>query len=103
MKAVFVVLGVLLFSLWPSTPNNSIIDPADLVLKNGNIYTVSEKQAHAEAVAVSGDHIVFVGSNTEVKKFEGKLTRVVDLHGATVVPGLTDAHHHLSGVGFREI
>lgn len=103
MKAVLVVLSVLLFSLSPTTPLTSIPAPADLVLKNGNIYTVNEKQMHAEAVAVKGDRIVFVGSNAEVKRFQGPNTRVVDLHGATVVPGLTDAHHHLSGVGFREM
>src|ERR1700730_7791254 len=103
MKAISVVLSlltVLLFGLSPNAPTTSIPDPADLILKNATIYTASEKQTHAEAVAVKGDRIMFVGANAEVKKFESKDTRVVDLHGATVVPGLTDAHHHLSGVGF---
>src|SRR6185503_17460997 len=77
--------------------------PADVVFKNGNIYTVNQRQPHADAVAVKGDRIVFVGSNSAASKFIGQSTRVVDLHGATVVPGLTDAHHHLSGVGFREM
>lgn len=77
--------------------------PADVVFKNGNIYTVNQRQPHAGAVAVKGDRIVFVGSNSAASRFIGKSTRVVDLHGATVVPGLTDAHHHLSGVGFREM
>ena len=106
MKVVAVVLSlltVLLFSLSPTAPTNAKLEPAALVLKNANIYTASEKQTHAEAVAVKGDRIVFVGSDAEVKKFQGKDTRVVDLRGATVVPGLTDAHHHLSGVGFREM
>ena len=103
MKVAFVALSLLLFSLLPPTPSTSLPAPADLILKNGNIYTVSEKQRQAEAVAIKGDRIVFVGSNAEVKQFAGRNTRVVDLHGATVVPGLTDAHHHLSGVGFREL
>ena len=82
-----------------------MLDPADLVLKNGNIYTVSDKQAHAEAVAVKADRIVFVGSTAEVRKFEGQHTRVVDLgygrdRGAWSGPMRT---HHLSGVGFREM
>src|SRR6185503_13452646 len=77
--------------------------PADVVFKNGNIYTVNQRQPHAGAVAVKGDRIVFVGSNSAASKLIGTSTRVVDLHGATVVPGLTDAHHHLSGVGFREM
>jgi len=100
MKVVFVVLSLLLFSLSLTEP---LPDAADLVLKNGNIYTAGETQPQAAAVAIKGDRIVFVGSNAEVQKLEGRHTRVVDLHGATVLPGLTDAHHHLSGVGFREM
>ena len=47
--------------------------------------------------------IIFVGSNANAKAYEGKGTRVVDLKGNTVVPGLTDSHYHLSGVGAREM
>src|SRR5207253_6922743 len=101
MKSILLILSLLLsFAFVPSAPTPA---SADVVFINGNIYTVNEKQAHAEAVAVKGDRIVFVGSNADAKKFEGAKTRVVDLHGATVVPGMTDAHHHLEGVGFREM
>jgi predicted amidohydrolase YtcJ len=79
------------------------VEPSDLVLKNGNIYTVDERRLKAEAVAVKGDRIVFVGSNRDVQKYVGKSTRVIDLKGRTVVPGMTDSHQHLSGVGFREM
>ncbi|MEW6131149.1 MAG: amidohydrolase [Acidobacteriota bacterium] len=78
-------------------------DTADIVFKNGNIYTVNAKQPRAEAVAVKGDKIIFVGSSKDAKQYEGKTTRVVDLKGNTVVPGMTDSHYHLSGVGFREM
>lgn len=81
----------------------SKLEPADIVFKNGNIYTVNERQPHAEAVAVKAGKIIFVGSNKDVKAYEGKATRVVDLHGNTVVPGLTDSHYHLMGVGEREM
>src|SRR2546426_262569 len=77
--------------------------PADIVFKNGNIYTVNQRAPHAEAIAIEGDRIVLVGSNAAAQKLIGRSTRVVDLHGATVVPGMTDAHHHLEGVGFREM
>ena len=73
----------------------------DLVLTNGNIYTVNEKQPHAEAITVKGDRIVFVGSNEDARKFRGDKTRVVDLGGKTVVPGLTDSHCHIFGIGER--
>ena len=73
----------------------------DLVLTNGNIYTVEDKQPKAQAVAVKGDRIIFVGSNQEAKKFHA--AKVIDLHGHTVVPGLTDSHCHIFGIGEREM
>ena len=78
-------------------------ETADVVFKNGNIYTVNERQPRAEAVAVKAGKIIFVGSNANAKAYEGKGTRVVDLKGNTVVPGLTDSHYHLAGVGAREM
>ncbi len=75
----------------------------DLILAEGNIYTVNEKQPHAEAIAVKGDRITFVGSNEDAEKLKGNKTRVIDLHGHTVVPGLTDSHCHIFGIGEREM
>jgi predicted amidohydrolase YtcJ len=76
-------------------------EDVDLLLTNGNVYTVSEKQPHAEAIAVKGGRIVFVGSNEGAKKFHS--ARTVDLHEHTVVPGLTDSHCHIFGIGQREL
>jgi len=73
----------------------------DLVLANGNIYTVHDKQPKAEAIAVKGDRIVFVGSNEDAKKFHA--AKVIDLRGRTLVPGLTDSHCHIFGIGEREM
>ena len=73
----------------------------DLVLANGNIYTVHDKQPRAEAIAVKGDRIVFVGSNEDAKKFHA--AKVIDLRGRTLVPGLTDSHCHIFGIGEREM
>ena len=101
MKSILFILGLLLsFALAPSAPNPA---SADLVFINGNVYTVDEKRPHAEAIAVKGDRIVFAGSNNDAKTFQDTNTRVVDLHGATVVPGMTDAHYHFIGVGQREM
>ncbi len=80
-----------------------LAQPADLVLYNGNIHTVSSKQTHAEAVAARTGKIVFVGSTVEAKKLIGPRTNAIDLRGWTVVPGLADSHYHLSGVGAREL
>ena len=78
-------------------------ETADVVFKNGNIYTVNERKPRAEAIAVKSGKIIFVGSNKDAKAYEGKATRVIDLKGNTVVPGMTDSHYHLSGVGAREM
>src|SRR6516164_8028544 len=77
--------------------------PAELVLKNANIYTVDERNPRARAVAVQQGKILFVGSNADVQRYVGPATRVLDLQGATVVPGLTDSHYHFIGVGRREL
>src|SRR5256886_1172537 len=76
-------------------------EDADLLLTNGNIYTVTEKQPDAEAVAVKTNRIVFVGSNEDAKKFHA--AKMVDLHGRTLVPGFTDSHCHIFGIGEREM
>ena len=76
-------------------------EDVDLVFVNGNIYTVNERQPHAEAIAVRGERIVFVGSNDDAKKLRAK--KQIDLKGATVVPGLTDSHCHIFGIGEREM
>jgi predicted amidohydrolase YtcJ len=77
--------------------------PADLILKDANIYTVDEHNPQVQAVAVKGDRIIFVGSDADVQKYTRPTTRVLDLKGATVLPGLTDSHYHFLGVGEREL
>src|SRR5712692_3452163 len=101
MKSLIAALSLLWFCLTPSFLPPA--EPADVVFVNVNVYTVNEKQLRAEALAVKGDRIVFVGSNTNAKQFQGGGTRVIDLHGETVVPGMTDAHYHFIGVGQREM
>jgi len=85
------------------SPRVAAVEPADTIFINGNVYTVNDRQPHAEAVAVKAGKIIFVGSNKDAKSYQGKNTRVVDLRGNTVVPGLTDSHYHLAGVGAREM
>jgi hypothetical protein len=75
--------------------------PADTIFVNGNIYTVNAAAPHAAAIAIKSERILFVGSNEEAKKYSGPTTRTIDLAGKTVVPGLTDSHYHILGVGER--
>jgi predicted amidohydrolase YtcJ len=76
-------------------------EDADLLFTNGNIYTVNDRQPHAEAVAVKNGRVPFVGSNEGAKKF--RAAKIVDLRGRTVVPGFTDSHCHIFGIGEREM
>jgi predicted amidohydrolase YtcJ len=78
-------------------------ESAETVFVNGNIHTVNDRQPHAEVIAVKGGRIVFVGSNAEVAKYRTEAGRIVDLQGRTVVPGMTDAHCHIFGIGAREM
>src|SRR5215216_2975865 len=101
MKLIALAASLLLLTFFTSAIQQSTI--ADIVFKNGNVYTANDQSPKAQAIAVKGDKIVFVGTNEAAQKFVGTNTRVVDLKGNTVLPGFTDSHQHLSGVGQREM
>src|SRR5215216_1897691 len=101
MKLIALAASLLLLTFFTSALQRA--ESADIVFKNGNVYTASDKAARAQAIAVKGDRIVFVGTNAAAQRYVGPNTRVVDLKGNTVLPGFTDAHQHLSGVGQREM
>lgn len=77
----------------------SSIGRADRILTNANILTMAGDGQAANALAISGDRIVAVGSDAEVWALAGLGTVVEDLHGAIVLPGLIDAHNHLLATG----
>ncbi|WP_255822169.1 amidohydrolase family protein [Halobacillus shinanisalinarum] len=72
-------------------------EKATLVLKNGSVYTMEEDRPTAEAVAISDDEIIFVGSSTDVEKYISDDTQVIDLKGKMVSPGFMDGHTHPPG------
>lgn len=72
---------------------------ADLVLNNAQVYTVNKNQPNAEAVAVKDGKIIFVGSNSDVKKYIGKNTETIDCKGQFVMPGFIEGHGHIHGLG----
>jgi len=75
-------------------------EPApDMVLSNGKIITVDERFSIAQAVAVRGERIVAVGTNSEITRLAGPNTRRIDLRGRAVIPGLIDNHMHLLRAG----
>lgn len=74
-------------------------EPASLIVHNAQVYTAYPAQPMAEAVAVRGDRIVFVGPSSAALQLRGRDTRVVDAHGATLLPGIQDAHGHFTNLG----
>jgi predicted amidohydrolase YtcJ len=73
--------------------------PADLALINANIRTMNPLQPVVQAVAITKNRIVKVGSNQEINQLIGKSTNVVSLDGKTVIPGLIDTHIHVADFG----
>ncbi len=77
----------------------AIAADADLVLRNGIVWTVDDDLPRAEAIAITGASIVFVGSNDGASAHVGPTTRIIDLGGRLVVPGFNDNHVHFESTG----
>ena len=73
--------------------------PADLIVTNARIYTVDDSRPVVAALAVRGGRVAFAGDLRGAVALRGPQTRVVDLGGRTVIPGMVDAHGHVSGLG----
>ncbi|MCI4669633.1 MAG: amidohydrolase [Bacteroidia bacterium] len=74
-------------------------EKADLVIYQGQIYTANPQMPQAEAVAVAGGKIVFVGKKDRAKTYIGDDTKVIELEGKTMIPGFVESHGHLLGLG----
>lgn len=77
--------------------------PADLILTNGDVYTVDSVHPRAQAIAIRGEKIVAVGSSGEMRAWTGPHTHVINLHGQFAVPGFNDAHTHLASAGMAKL
>src|SRR5262249_23033650 len=76
--------------------------PADLILVNAEVLTMDPGRPTARSLAIRENQIVAIGTDAEVKKLRGPHTRVMDLGGRTVIPGIVDTHIHAirGGQGF---
>jgi predicted amidohydrolase YtcJ len=101
MKSRFSITGTLialaLTALLAACKPAAVAEPADLVLKNAYVYTVDPTRSVAQAVAIRGKEIVYVGTDEGVAAFVGETTDVRDLGGAMVMPGMHDMHIHALG------
>src|SRR5271157_2243701 len=83
-----------------AAPDKSSDQTPDIIFVNGDVYTQSAP-ARAQAIGVSRDCIVAVGTNDDIRKLKGPHTQVVDLGGHVVMPGFNDAHVHLEEAGLE--
>ncbi len=88
---ILLVLTSILFSCTPK-------EPVDLIITNGQIYTVDETYSKVETVALRDGEIIYAGEHSGTKNYEGE---TLDLDGDTMVPGLHEGHAHIMGVGYN--
>ncbi|NQZ77042.1 MAG: amidohydrolase [Ekhidna sp.] len=72
-----------------------------MLIFNGPIYTMDTTQRMVESVAIKADTFLYVGSLAGAEAFKGTNTKLMDLEGKTMVPGLTEGHAHIMGVGYN--
>jgi predicted amidohydrolase YtcJ len=117
---ILLIAGYLIIPI-SSCRRETKVDQADTILVNGRVYTFtwddpspdgvpaanaphsgSGWRPDADAIAIRGERIVFAGKSADAQKYRGDRTRVIDLNGATVIPGLVDSHVHIAGLGERQ-
>ena len=75
--------------------SSTILEQADVIVRNGRIATQDDRRSFASAAAIKGDRFLAVGTDTEVMPHKGTATQVIDVGGRTVIPGLNDSHLHI--------
>lgn len=88
------LLAILSLALLSVSPANAATQTADTVYKNGFVYTVDGVRSRAEAFAVKDGKYIVVGGDGDMKEVTGSDTKVVNLRGKMVMPGLVDTHIH---------
>jgi predicted amidohydrolase YtcJ len=101
MRATYTViaLSVIVLSLAGVPP--CAAQPADTILLNGKIVTLDERSSVVQALAIREDRIIATGASADIVKQAGARTRIVDLNGRTVIPGLIDSHIHAIRAGLK--
>ncbi len=98
MRIIVLVIAVLLLMMTPSAAQQ-----ADTVLTNGIVHTMNPDRPRAEAIAITGAQISYVGDDEGTKKLIGEDTQVFDLNGKMVLPGFVSGHEHLVAAGWTQM
>ena len=85
---------LLLFGVVFAAAQGLVVQPADIIVVHGRVYTENSKQPWAQAVAIRGAKIVAVGDDATIEKMRGMGTKVINAAGKLVLPGFTDCHIH---------
>jgi len=96
-----ILLAIPSFAAFGQSAQTADCQEASLVLHNTRVYTSNDEQWTAEAVAVLGDRIVYVGDNDGIGRYLCGDAEILGLAGNTVFAGFTDSHQHLEGIGRR--
>jgi len=92
-RLIWVSLAVMVSGLW-SAVEAAEDGKADVVLRNGKIYTADKVRSIRQAIAFTGNTIVAVGDDEDMAPLIGSGTKVIDLGGKLVLPGMIDTHIH---------
>jgi predicted amidohydrolase YtcJ len=84
-------------------PARAASGPADLILTNGKIITVDSAFTVVQAIAIAGDRVLAVGPDAAMAPLRSPATRIVDLKGKAVIPGVTDGHAHMDREALRSV
>jgi len=92
-------LLLLVFIACQTDPQTDQKEAADLILINGQVATMDDKNPSAEAIAIKGDRLLQIGSNQDIQSLAGTNTQTIDLNGNFVMPGIIEGHGHFSSIG----
>jgi len=101
VKAIFVIPALAVIALSFAGARPAAAQPADTALINGKIIALGAQSSITQAIAIRGDKIMATGASADITRYSGPGTRVIDLGGRTVIPGLIDSHIHAIRAGLK--